>query len=582
MRTVAIDFETFYGPGYSVKGLSYWHYANDPRFKVTAIAICDQAGAKSWDDPRAVQWDRLHGARVVAHNAAFDEAVFTRLREQGIVPAAVQPAEWCCTAALAAYFQLPRALAEAAKIVLDVDLDKRIRDRSAGGDMFDDLAAYCLVDAKACFDLWLKLSPHWPVHEREVERLSRRMGQDGIGLDAEHARRAIDHLDAALEIDTALLPWAALGRPALSAEEFRSHCKRNNIQPPPSTAKTDEALDEWLETHRGTPAANLLKTMQQVRSNNRAKRVLETMLARQRESDRRLVYDLMYCGTTTGRWAGSGGLNMQNFNRRPVTADVDLRRTLIPAPGHLFVVADFAQIESRVLLWLAGETDTLDLLRSGIDLYEAHARRTMNYDDPRPLKAVNPHLRQLAKARVLALGYGCGASKFVWMANALSGVDVTPDEAKKAVNGYRRAMPEVVALWGRLEVAMAHAVGARAYKLPLPSGRCLHYWHPLREESGLTAEAPHGTRQDWYGGKLTENMVSATARDILADRWRELALDCGYKVVLSVHDELVFEVPEAIAEDCRRDIERVMATPPAWAADLPLAVEAHIAERYGK
>ena len=175
-------------------------------------------------------------------------------------------------------------------------------------------------------------------------------------------------------------------------------------RPPASTDTKSEEFGLWLEQHE--KQADFILAVQQWRQANRLLSVLETM--HEREVDGTLHYGLKYFGAThTGRWSGDAGLNLQNLPGKAF-AGVDARACLVPRSGKRFIIGDFAQIEARVTCWLAGDEGTLALLRSGVDIYEAHARRTMHYSDPRPLKGVNPDMRQFAKCRVLALGFGLG------------------------------------------------------------------------------------------------------------------------------------------------------------------------------
>lgn len=269
---------------------------------------------------------------------------------------------------------------------------------------------------------------------------------------------------------------------------------------------------------------------------------------------------------------------MQNFNRDEVLDGVDLRSAIITPPGESMIICDLAQIESRVLLWLAGDHETLAILRSGIDIYEAHARATMGYKDSRPLKDVNKYMRQLAKARVLGLGYGCGAEKFIVVAKIMGGLDITFKDSQRMVNEYRNANPLITSLWTRLEDAFA-AKDGDTYRLPLPSGRRLRYYNV--DAIDMTAESVRGHKENFYGGKLCENFVSAVARDILADAWLRLHAK-GIRVIMSVHDELCCEVNDGDAEDARHVVTEVMSTPPSWAEDLPLDVECKVVKRYEK
>ena len=170
-------------------------------------------------------------------------------------------------------------------------------------------------------------------------------------------------------------------------------------------------FNNWLKVHEGCDAAAWVRHMQRIRSANRTAKVLEAMETRRMPSGR-MTYELKYFGATTGRWSGGGGLNLQNLNRSRTAEGVDLRHAIVASSGHVLAIVDYSQIESRVLLYLAGDIQTLEMFRANpeVDAYEVHARRTMGYDEPEPLKVwcdrTGSNLRQLAKARVLGLGFG--------------------------------------------------------------------------------------------------------------------------------------------------------------------------------
>ncbi|MCC5849950.1 MAG: hypothetical protein JJU29_17830 [Verrucomicrobia bacterium] len=315
-----------------------------------------------------------------------------------------------------------------------------------------------------------------------------------------------------------------------------------------------------------------------------------------------MIYELKYCGANTGRWSGGGGLNLQNLNRSEAEG-VDLRRGIIASPGHVLAAVDFAQIESRVLLWLAGDHETLAMLAANpnVDVYEAHARATMGWKPEcgvrnsecgveESLKSycarTGSTLRQLAKARVLGLGFGCGAEKFVAVARAMAGLDLSLEQAEKVVRAYRKSNPKVVGLWRRLEDAARSKVG-KDYVLPLPCtqavrgyGRFLIYRGLRLVDRELVCRVG-GKDLKIYGGLLAENWTQATARDVLAEAWLR-CVDAGYVPVLSVHDELVFELPETSAEADLARIVTLMEEPIAWARGLPLKAEGAMMRFYQK
>jgi len=304
-----------------------------------------------------------------------------------------------------------------------------------------------------------------------------------------------------------------------------------------------------------------------------------------------MVYELKYFGAATGRWSGGGGLNLQNYNRKPAEG-VDLRRAIVAPPRHRLAVVDYGQIESRVLLFLAGDVEALDLFRANLDAdaYEIHARATMGYTEAEPLRAycerTGAGIRQLAKARVLGLGFGCGARRFVEVAKVMAGLEIGEDESERIVNEFRASNPKIVHLWQALNDACASCDGGE-YRLPLPCtqgnpalGRFLIYRDVSAGKDGIECTVG-GERIKVYGGLIAENWTQATARDVLASAWLRCEA-AGYRPVLSVHDELVFEVPAAsAAADLARIVGIFEQTVP-WAPGLPLRADGKLCDVYGK
>jgi DNA polymerase len=576
----AIDFETHWNKGsYSVADLGNWAYTQHPRFKALTVATHDGREGHA-STPEAFDWARVHRAVLIAHNAGFDRAVFDRLQELGIVPAGIQPAAWLDSAAACVYHGLPRDLAGASREALGEVVDKSVRDDLGQGGLFaqgQTLLDYATRDAHLAGRLFALLAPTWPDTEMRLAEITDDMGRRGLRLDQEGLAAATVKLAEDLEDLRAAIPWD----PPTSVQQLKAWCTLKGYTPPRSTAKNadPEDLGDVNEPEVGV----MVRHMQAFRRVNRTLSVLQAMKERL-GPDGRMRYQLKYFGANqTGRWSGGGGLNVQNFNRSDAEG-VDLRGLIIPEPGHVFIIADYAQIEARVLLWLARETAMLEWLQGGMDLYEAAARRMLNYTDPRPLKQVDPGLRQLAKGMTLGLGFGMGAGKFVTAAKSLAGVELTFDKAQDSVRRFRNANRRVVDLWDRLHDALLNRAGQNVYRLPLPSGRVIRYWNPAASDETLMAsDVKGGDARMLHRGLLAENMVQATARDILAGAWLR-CVDAGLVPVLSCHDELVFEVPRADADAARGEIERLMLTPPEWEyVDLlPLAVEIQVAERYGK
>ncbi len=589
---VGLDFETFYSSTYSVSQMGNWAYCHDPRFNAWAVSVSD--GERTCVCPPAeFPWGTITGREWVSHNREFDEAVFLRLQELGAVPHGVRPVRWRCSAALCAFLQLPRDLAGAARAVFGVEVDKSARTRAKGRERGPDLfgqsaedAAYAATDAEMALALWLELEKHWPEHERRLFDLTCDMGRRGLAVDWQYVEGNLADLNETVRAVSAALPW----KPALSIPKFEEACSAIGTPPPRSTSANDPDFLSWVRDQIRSEAVTWARHMQRIRSANRTAKVLEGMQARRKPAGR-MAYELKYFGASTGRWSGGGGLNMQNYNRKPAEG-VDLRRCITAPADHRLAVVDYSQIESRVLLFLAGDMETLDMFRANpmADAYEIHARATMGYAEAEPLKdcceRTGSGLRQLAKARVLGLGFGCGARRFVEVAKVMAGLDIGEDESERIVKEFRDSNPRIVALWQGLNDACASCDGGN-YLLPLPCtqvnpdlGRFLIYRDVVANDHGIECTVA-GDRIKVYGGLLAENWTQATARDVLASAW--LRCDAaGYRPVLSVHDELVFEVPEASAEEDLRRIIGMFEEPLPWAAGLPLRADGKLCKVYGK
>lgn len=290
---------------------------------------------------------------------------------------------------------------------------------------------------------------------------------------------------------------------------------------------------------------------------------------------------------------------------------IDFRHLIIPRPGKKMILSDLAQIEPRILAWFTGNTKKLDLVRAGMSMYEAHARTNMGYTGP-PLDKSDP-VYALAKAQELALGYQAGWEKFIVMAYDYTQQDFTKDDpefidvldpqtgemkqvsgygstAKKIVETYRKENNLTVTLWNKLEMAFRSSVG-NDFVMTLPSGRRMTY---RRVRCGVVIEADKATGKprrkvqftalvggrpmQFYGGKLTENLVQAAARDVFAIQVLRLE-DAGIPTLFTVHDEAICEVDESVSA---KDVEEQMSFTPEWMPGLPVKAEAKEVEHYEK
>lgn len=337
-------------------------------------------------------------------------------------------------------------------------------------------------------------------------------------------------------------------------------------------------------------------------------------------NDGRIRGLLQFCGASrTGRWAGRL-VQVQNLPQNHLK-DIDYARSLvkwgdlddlklnysnptqvlselirtafIAKPGCTLHVCDFSAIEARVIAWLADEQWVLDVFRDGGDIYCATASQMFGV--PVAKHGPNAELRQKGKIAVLALGYGGGVAALEAMGGSRMGL--SPDEQRDIMQRWRKANPHIVRFWSTIEAAAVRAIKTGqattihrgivvAYRwgmllITLPSGRTICYpradiglerdygWrgdHEVIEYEGVNQMTKKWERIRTYGGKLTENVVQAIARDILGAIILR-AHERGLNTVFHIHDEIVVEAEPG---QTLQDVENIFSEPIAWCKDLPL------------
>lgn len=290
-----------------------------------------------------------------------------------------------------------------------------------------------------------------------------------------------------------------------------------------------------------------------------------------------------------------------------------IRSSLVPAPGHRFIISDFSAVEARGLAWLAGEEWVLEVFRTHGKIYEATASRMFNI----PLSSIgkgSPY-RQKGKVAALALGYQGADGALVKMGALREGL--TEEELPVIVSGWRHANVNIVAFWGALQKAAMTAIKTgsrvklsdiyvssiyiggqnididywapdkgiefymkgRSMFLRLPSGRELVYASAGIEMGergekitywGIDQVKKKWAKLDTYGGKLAENITQALCRDLLMCGLQNLDR-AGYNIVLHVHDEAVLEMP--IGQGSLEEVNHLITILPDWADGFPLDAE---------
>lgn len=590
---IGIDFETYYDKEVSITVQGTYNYCRHEKFDAYLITIVDSQGNEYVGRPEDFDFTSIvnPGDVWVSHNKSFDQTVYVALVEAKLIPA-VFPEEWHCSADLTAFLGYPRALDNAAHFLLDEIPDKSTRAKMKGQNWDDmtpefrkEVLIYATEDSRLCRDIFVKYGHLWPQVERDYSDHTVLMGNRGVPVNVASIAKGIATLQKQIWDAEASIPWEwDSDKTPLSPKSLAKQCRAEDIPAPKSLAMDSVECAQWEDQYGDEyPWVQAMRTWR--RCNMLVKR-LKAMQSRIKKDDSGwMAYNQLYGGAHTLRDSGSGGVNMQNLPRAEMFG-VTLREMIEAPKGFKLIVADYAQIEARVTAWLAGDDALLALVRQGIDIYEAHARATMGYTGSQPLKKADFNMRQLAKARVLSLGFGCGAKKFVLMAKTMYDLDISLKDAERTVKEYRKTTP-VPKLWRRLERDV-WSNSDSTYKIELPSGRCLTYRNVTRRGDEytqvLTVAVPRGRnfiKTKTWGGKLTENLVQATARDLFIEGVLRVE-NAGFPVIMRVHDEVVCLVKEEDAEASAREIERLLATPPAWATGLPIEAEADIMDKYTK
>lgn len=657
-RLLFIDVETYSSA--DIKSTGAYKYIESPDFEIlmigwafdnNPITVTDLASGEPIPDELD---EALLDPDVikVAHNAVFERLSFARIGYE------IPVEQWFCTLVKSAYCGLPLSLDQVSKVL---DLENKKKDtgkllinyfskpckptKSNGGrtrnmpwdnpQKWELYKEYNLYDVEAEREIYFRLEQYeWPESERKLYQLDQKINDNGILVDLELAKAAID-------VDTTF------------TEQVTNQVKElTGVENPGSGTQ----LKNWLAGQTGTIVTSFSKVnmpgvLEQFKDDALVTEVLKcrgqlsrtsvkkyyAMVNAAMNDDRVRGTFQFYGANRTGRWAGRL-LQLQNLSKNH-TAHLDMARDLVRArdaealemifedvpdvlsqlvrtaliapEGCVFAVADFSAIEARVISWLAEEEWRMNVFRGDGKIYEATGARMFNV----PITSITKgsDLRQKAKIAELALGYEGGVNALKKMGGEAMGL--TELEMRDTVTKWRNANPNIVALWAELNDAVLESYRYcqsvevangkllfdcdrdREYlTIQLPSGRKLYYKEPHIAASGsftmrrtASTFAYNGLIQatkTWgeiaaYGGKFTENVVQAIARDLLAHAMTQLDA-AGFKIVCHIHDECLTEVPAATCRTHLKEMEKIMGTPPAWAPDFPLRADGYVTKYYKK
>lgn len=484
---------------------------------------------------------------------------------------------------------------------------------------WETFCAYNVRDVEVELGIREKLEP-WPLEDWIWDQyaIDQMINDNGIYVDLELAEQAVkadEHHHKQLSAEACEI--TGLANPN-SVQQLRGWLAEQG-QPLDSLAKA--AITESLETATGDVKRVLQLRQELARSSVKKYQAMMRATCHDGRAHGLLQF---YGAARTGRWAGRL-IQVQNlpqnhlpdlatarqlirdgdadtvdllYGSLPDTLSQLIRTAFIPREGHKFIVADYNAIEARVLAWLAGQTSTLTAFEQGKDLY-CHTA-SMMFGIPVEKHGVNGHLRQKGKIAVLACGYGGGPGALKAMGALNMGIN--EDELQPIVDDWRNANHMITQYWYDINSAaikviktgkpqtvrgVSFTLDQHMMCITLPSGRRLHYpkaeigenkWgNPSITFLGVGANRKF-QRIETYGGKLTENITQAVARDLLAHALTTVT-DAGYRIVMHVHDEMVVDTP------LNADIDTLctlMSQTPAWAAGLPVKADGYECTFYQK
>ena len=595
---ITVDFETYYDREFSLSKMTTEEYVRDDRFEVIGVGVKVDDAETEWFSGTygetmhflgKFKWDE---AFVLAHNTMFDGAILSW-------KFGVKPMAWLdtlCMARATDGIEVGNSLAKLAeRYNLGVKgnevvnaLGKRRTDFSA--DDLDRYRGYCIQDVNLTYRLFQQLAPRFNKTELKLIDLTLRMFTEPV-LEL-NLPLLEQHLEEVKERKEKLMVAASSDKDTLlSNEKFAALLQSLGVEVPtkisPATgkeawalAKSDEGL-KLLAEHPDLRVQALVAARLGTKSTLEETRTERFIGIAKRG---KMPVPLRYYAAHTGRWGGDDKLNLQNLPRSG-----RLKQAIVPPEGYVLVGADLSNIELRVGLWLAGQTDKLELLKNGLDLYKDFASSVFNV----PYDEVTKDQRFIGKTSQLSLIYGTGANKLRQSIKTMSGTDIGDSTAKSIVDLYRTTYQNVKRIWNdgskALEAVFSdvtYSFGASGFftvygkrGIQLPSGLFMVYNDLRREDTDTGFQWDYAVRygrDKIYGAKVFQGLTQATARCIAAEHM--LKLSRRYKVVLTVHDAVYLMVPEHEGPAAVEFVLETMRTPPKWMATIPLDAEAG----YGK
>lgn len=647
---VVLDFESYFDDDYSLTKMSTWAYVKDKRFEITGLG-----GQASYDNqlqelkflkPHEIDnlfsqtndwWTGLK--TVIFQNAKFDQMILQE--HYGIKPRYVVDLKH-----LHLHIR-PHTSNRLNDMAVEYGLQPKgdtmsfkgmhWRDIEKDEEVLSNFIDYTKNDVDLEAQLFCMMLPALTNPEMELplaQHTTKMYLEPAFKFDRELAVSLLKGMQA--EIDAAVelsgLTPKQLGskieivdiiNAALPGDET-CPMKQGKKEKIPALAKDDEGT-KYLLNHDCKKVRDIITARQAVKSWPRELCRIEKMIELADACGGKMPVPAKYCGAHTGRWQGEGGINLFNLGGRGRAGKANhpmlgkVRNLLCAEDCQELIIVDSAQIEARVLAWIAGQWDLVEDFRNDIDIYGKFGTglfgmvvRKSRKDDPPPITALMDINRGFAKDTVLGSGYGMGSGKFY--DNCMANIALRPlfdsgkydfEFVKGLIGYYRKTYAEVPRFWSDIEkmfrwvVKYPHEVmryaipgsrlgehdlltlwnqGGTVY-MQLPSGRCLVYDNARIRKSDN--QLLYRSKSPLWGGTLTENICQSIARDLLG-YWILECENAEIPVIHHVYDEIISFTVDFNAQIVLDKVMAIMRTVPDWAAGLPVDAEGKITKVYEK
>lgn len=588
-----------------------------------------------------------------AHNSMFERCMWNHLLARYCSAPRIPLTRWRCTLAKGAYYSLPKSLdnlaralnvghkfADGKKAMMRLTKTKEpsAKDPSVwegSQEKFNLMYEYCKGDVELEREIDNSL-PDIPDRELKIWYFDQRMNERGIPIDTEVVRLVQVRFEQFMDAGRAEFEELTGGLGVKQFAKVKEWLRNEGLLVDSVDAAHTAAL---LEDEDLTPRVRRVLELKQLLGATTSITKLSSMLDYACPEDERVRDAFQYSSGITHRWGGKAiqpqnmpraDKNMDNFEEILNTRNIDgitsidqikkgIRAFIRAGNGNKFLIGDLAQIEARVVMWLAGEEKGLSKFRNKEDIYLDLAKQI--YNNPDLLKDIHKEERQLGKSGILGCGFGMGHVTFKKDTKTKFGLDITEETAKLVVTTYRTYYKKVVQFWYDQENAAIEAmetgnvvptpqgiiwqkqrIGAGQHKYlvcTLPSGNKLYYYKPwLTQEPFFNKTKttlnyfkvdPSNGRSvpdRTYGGKIVENIVQAVARDIMASSMLRIVKynklnNTKYNVIMTVHDEQVAEVPDNDLHTEEQFLE-LLTGHERWFETCPVEAEVKSAYRYTK